>query len=56
MIVHPAANVLEIMALPIGDRRLSVVAGPEFGIGPKVGEVAALIARAVDRLRQKPSA
>jgi len=34
--------------LPIGDRRLSVVvAGPEFRIGPKVAEVASLIARTV---------
>ncbi len=43
--------------LPIGDRRLSVVvAGPEFRIGPKVPEVAALIARTVDRLRPKTTA
>lgn len=43
--------------LPIGDRRLSVVvAGPEFRIGPKVAEVAALIARTVDRLRPKTTA
>jgi IclR family transcriptional regulator, acetate operon repressor len=43
--------------LPVGDRRLSVVvAGPEFRIGPKVGEVAALIARTVDRLRPKTTA
>jgi DNA-binding IclR family transcriptional regulator len=40
--------------LPIGDRRLSVVvAGPEFRIGPKVPDVAALIAKAVERLRPK---
>jgi IclR family acetate operon transcriptional repressor len=38
--------------LPIGDRRLSVVvAGPEFRIGPKVPEVASLIARTVERHR-----
>jgi DNA-binding IclR family transcriptional regulator len=43
--------------LPIGDRRLSVVvAGPEFRIGPKVADVAALIARTVDRLRPKTTA
>jgi DNA-binding IclR family transcriptional regulator len=41
--------------LPIGDRRLSVVvAGPEFRIGPRVPEVAALIARSVERHRGKP--
>jgi IclR family acetate operon transcriptional repressor len=38
--------------LPIGDRRLSVVvAGPEFRIGPKIPEVASLIARTVERHR-----
>jgi DNA-binding IclR family transcriptional regulator len=43
--------------LPIGDRRLSVVvAGPEFRIGPKVPDVAALIARTVERLRPKSAA
>ncbi|GLR85109.1 IclR family transcriptional regulator [Bradyrhizobium iriomotense] len=43
--------------LPIGDRRLSVVvAGPEFRIGPKVPDVAALIARTIDRLRPKTAA
>ncbi len=40
--------------LPIGDRRLSVVvAGPEFRIGPRVPEVAALIVRSVERVRPK---
>lgn len=40
--------------LPIGDRRLSVVvAGPEFRIGPKVPDVAALIARTIERVRPK---
>jgi len=33
-----------------------VVAGPEFRIGPRVQEVAALIARTVDRLRPKAAA
>jgi IclR family acetate operon transcriptional repressor len=43
--------------LPIGDRRLSVVvAGPEFRIGPKLPDIAALIARTVDRLRPKTAA
>jgi DNA-binding IclR family transcriptional regulator len=43
--------------LPVGDRRLSiVVAGPEFRIGPKVPDVAALIARTVERLRPKTAA
>ncbi len=43
--------------LPIGDRRLSVVvAGPEFRIGPKLPDVAALIARTVERLRPKSAA
>lgn len=43
--------------LPIGDRRLSVVvAGPEFRIGSKVPDVAALIARTVERLRPKSAA
>jgi len=43
--------------LPIGDRRLSVVvAGPEFRIGPKVPDVAALIARTVERLRPTTAA
>ena len=43
--------------LPVGDRRLSVVvAGPEFRIGPRVGEVAALISRTVERLRPKTAA
>jgi DNA-binding IclR family transcriptional regulator len=43
--------------LPIGDRRLSVVvAGPEFRIGPRLPEVAALIARTVERLRPKTAA
>lgn len=31
-------------------------AGPEFRIGPKVTEVASLIARTVDRLRPKTTA
>jgi DNA-binding IclR family transcriptional regulator len=43
--------------LPVGDRRLSVVvAGPEFRIGPRVPEVAALISRTVERLRPKTAA
>ncbi len=43
--------------LPIGDRRLSVVvAGPEFRIGPKLPEVAALIARTIERMRPKSAA
>ena len=40
--------------LPIGDRRLSVVvAGPEFRIGAKVPEIAALIGRFIERHRPK---
>jgi DNA-binding IclR family transcriptional regulator len=40
------------LPLPIGDRRLAVVvAGPEFRLGPKVGEVASLISRSAERHR-----
>ncbi len=42
------------LPLPIGERRLSVVvAGPEFRIGAKVPEIAALIRRLIDRHRPK---
>jgi IclR family transcriptional regulator, acetate operon repressor len=45
------------LPLPIGDRRLSVVvAGPEFRIGAKAPEVAALIMRLVEQHRPKPTA
>ncbi|MBI5265069.1 MAG: IclR family transcriptional regulator [Bradyrhizobium sp.] len=40
------------MPLPIGNRRLSVVvAGPEFRIGTRIPEIAALIAKLIERHR-----
>lgn len=42
------------MPLPIGDRRISVVvAGPEFRIGTRVPEIAALIVKLIERHRPK---